>query len=462
MRKVLRYKQPRRVANAMLTGAGANTYQDRGATQAISRWSSNPYNNNNFIGRWQEYVKWYMTSWEARKIIDIPIDDAFRETWELQGLPEEVKNNIDKVFEEMELAGQLKRALKQERLLGGSVLLAIMVLQKGENLEDPLREKEILPGDLQALNVIDVTKLSRPHFDTDPFSPHFDKISHLSVQGVPIHTSRMCVFDGDALFNYSSQTLLQNFRYNPCGFGESKLTTLYDLLVRAIGTQQAAYQLVNLASVLLIESGNLRTMQATDSPALDKLEEIIRQISVYQGAIVDIKDAKVTQHAAQFGSVPELILTYAQLLAAASDIPATRFLGKSPDGLTASGISDSRNYYDMVNSIRETKVRPAILRVTNWLGLSLYGGEKWRALAKNLTLNFPSLWSPSALEQAQTENTLVQMMSGLYSAGIISAEAAIKELRQRKIFSTNVEAEQALEQGTGAEKIVDIFDKVEL
>ena len=69
----------RRVANTLVTGAsGAGTTNDRGATQVTGFTSLSPYYNNNFLARYQTYVNLYETSWEVRKIIDIPVDDAMR------------------------------------------------------------------------------------------------------------------------------------------------------------------------------------------------------------------------------------------------------------------------------------------------------------------------------------------------------------------------------------------------
>lgn len=64
----------RRTGNMLLSGGGAETLQDRGSRFTASQHTLNPYFNNNFLARWQEYIRWYMTAWEARKIIDIPVD----------------------------------------------------------------------------------------------------------------------------------------------------------------------------------------------------------------------------------------------------------------------------------------------------------------------------------------------------------------------------------------------------
>ena len=57
-----------RVGNMMINGAGAETLQDRGS-HARGADTLNPYFSANAQYRWQEYARWYATSWEAKKIM---------------------------------------------------------------------------------------------------------------------------------------------------------------------------------------------------------------------------------------------------------------------------------------------------------------------------------------------------------------------------------------------------------
>lgn len=61
-------RKSQKVVNTILTGAGANTKQDRGSLQTAAIYTRNPYYRNDFYSRWQEWVRWYNTSWEAGKL----------------------------------------------------------------------------------------------------------------------------------------------------------------------------------------------------------------------------------------------------------------------------------------------------------------------------------------------------------------------------------------------------------
>lgn len=447
------HRAPQRSGNMLLRGAGGETLQDRGSVQTASQHTLHPYYNNNFIARWQEYVRWYMTSWEARKIVDIPVQDALREPVELHGLHEDDRRRVEEKYEQLELNKQLKRALIQERLLGGAVLLGVFWRPEDEETAMPLDYSNLRPGDLKAVNVVDVSRLSRPVFETDPFSDNYDRIEQLQINSTQVHQSRMCILAGDPLLGRGSQMILENFRYNPCGFGESILAPLYDLLIRVIGTQQGAYHLVNLSSVLLLAVENLRMLNATGSPAKAKLEELAEQISIYRAGIIDAKGVEFKQHTASFGSVPELVMTFLQILSAGSDIPATRFLGQAPGGLNATGTSDLENYYNAVNAWQIEHVMPVQRRLFDWVGSTIWGGSVWREKSKELELQYPPLWNQTALEKAQTDSTIALFIRSLFEAGIIDVTTAINELKEREIFSTEIKAGDFLTMHSGMETV---------
>lgn len=431
---------PVKRGNVQLNGGGGETLQDRGSLGHASERTLNPYYSNSAVARWKAYVNWYMTSWEARKLIDIPVDDALRVPVEITGLKEDDRLHLTETYyEKLELEKQLRRALIQERLLGGSILLGLFMRPKDEHLNSELDCATLEVGDFKGVNVIDVSRITKPEHNYDPFSVDFDRVTSYCVSGVEVHKSRMCVLDGNALFGPNGQHMLQGFRANPTGFAESKLATLYDSLVRAIGTQQGAYHLVNMASVLMIGVDKLRGLKAVGSKEIDKLQEIVEMISIYRGALIE-GNTELKQHSASFGSVPELVWTYANLLAAGADVPATRFLGQSPGGLNATGESDLENYYNMIGTYQTNTVQPIQLKLFDWAGSSLWGWSEWKNKSQDMKLVYAPLWNQSALEESQTLTNWGNFIKSLYAEGVISQDSALKEMVERKIFKTEVEA----------------------
>lgn len=431
-----------KTGNALLHGAGASTWQDRGSIQQGAIFTKNPYYNNDYYRRWQDLVRWYYTDWAAKKIVDIPVQDAFRVEPEIKGLSEEDKEQLIKYQEAMGGRDKLYKAAIQSRLLGGSIVM-LGIKDEEDNPEKPIDFDKLDKGDLAFMNVVSVEKISQVQYETDPFSPMYDTPRYYMINGQKVDVSRLLVFDGRPLFNSASMNILQNFRFNPAGFGESVLIPVYDALVRFAGTQEGAYHLVNMASVLLVKCDKLMDLQASNmgERGMRMLEKMAEQISIYRAGILSGKDVDVAQHSATFGSVPELLQTFAQVLAAGSDIPATRFLGQAPGGLNATGESDLENYYNNVASWQNTVLKANEIKMYNILGVSCFGREKWQSIKPEFDIEYKPLWNLSETEQATVDNTRAQTISLLEQSGYLSREAALEELKARKIFVNDIKPE---------------------
>lgn len=426
-----------KVGNTLVNGAGANTLQDRGAIQTPASWSLNPYFNNNYYYRWQALTLLYFTSWEARKIVEIPISDAFRIKPELIGIEEPDKVALLNACDKLQLFEKMRRGATQERLLGGAAIL-IGTAEAQDDPAKPLDINAIDKGGLKFLNVVSLNQMQKPEYNTNPFDANYDKPEFYSINGTKTHVSRMVVFDGEPLFNYSTQRLMQNFRINPQGFGESVLVPLWDAILRCIGTQQAAYQLIQKSSITLVKAEQLLNLEGTKmgDVAVKQLQEMAEMISIYRAAVIKGKGVEVEENSASFGSVPELLMSYLQVLSAASDIPASRFLGQAPGGLNATGEGDLENYYNAIASYQETRLDPKYEKLFDILGRSVLGKEKWLQIRPKFEIEFESLWNLKGTEKSTVDQTYVQMLRDLKTDGVIPSEKVIDEINARKIFLT--------------------------
>lgn len=437
----------KKVGNTLLTGSGANTLQDRGAMQTTAWNSLNPYYNNNYYYRWQKYTQLYYTSWEARKIVEIPVDDAFRIKPNFVGVSDEEKMALMNAMDKIGGWEKMRRAAIQERLLGGCALY-LGVASDSDDASKPIDINMIDKGDLKFVNVISLNQITNPEYDTDPFSPGYDKPKYYLINGIKTHISRLIIFDGDPLFNYTSQRLMQNFRINPQGFGESVLATLWDSIVRCVGTQQAAYQLAQKASIMFVKSENLLTLEGTKKgeEAIRQLQEMAEQVSIFRAAIMKGKGVEVEETGAQFGSVPELMMSFIQILSAGSDVPASRFIGQAPGGLNATGEGDLENYYNNIASYQETRLDPKYEKLFDVLGPSVLGREAWKRIKPQFELEFESLWNLDGQEKATVDETYARILTTLKDANIIPAEYVIDEINAKKIFTNPISKEDIPEQ----------------
>ena len=426
-----------RVKNSAFTGSGAMGAGDRGGNQVVAFDTSNPYNTNNFVQRWRSYVQMYETSWEARKIVRIIPEDAMRKDWIIEDMPEEMAKKLHAKLTRLKFPSILLRSLMLERLLGGC--LTFMGLEEEE--DDPSLPFRINSGkNIHFLNAIPVSRIARVNWDTNPLSEHYMRPDRYMVNGQDVHASRCLVWDGEPLFD-PFDFALTNFRVNLAGFGPSKLASVWDDIIKAVGTRQAAYQLIQTNNAIIVAMQDLQDLQGTKSgkAALAKVKDIANQISLYRAAVIDAEKVDFQQKASNFGSVPELILTFIQILSAASDIPATRFIGQAPGGLNATGESDLENYYNVIDAYQRQRIEPAIRKIHDVIGYQMFP-ESWHKVRENYTIKFPPMWNASELEEAQAATARLDNVLKLYENNLISEDKVLEEINAKNCLSVNLDA----------------------
>jgi len=369
------------------------------------------------------YAELYARHWEARKIIDIPVDDMFRKPFKFEGLDDNQEKELANELVNLKVIEKFRNASTKERLFGGCVILMGVAEVEGVELQDPLDTESISEGDLKYLNVISKNRCSVSEWYDDPIQSNYDEPKIYSVGGELVHESRLIVFDGDPLFKRYDDEYNDNIsRSYVRGFGESVLKPVAEDIFRAEGTRNAAYHLVNMASVIFT-SADVATMDATKAgrDRMRHLEELMNQISLYRGAVMDkipgMDNGDIKQHSASFGSVPELMMSSLEVLCGAADIPAVRYLNQAPGGLNTDGKSAMENYYGRIETDQKTKLLPKLNKLLEVLIPSVFGDS---VSVDDVFIDFKPLWVPSEKEEADTRKVNVDSFVALSNTGIFS------------------------------------------
>jgi hypothetical protein len=86
---------------------------------------------------------------------------------------------------------------------------------------------------------------------------------------------------------------------------------------------------------------------------------------------------------------------YLMIAAGAADIPATRLLGRSPEGMNATGESDMRNYYDRLQADQKVRIQPALSRLDEVLLRSVFGSRD-----EDIYYEWKPLWQLDDVQKA--------------------------------------------------------------
>lgn len=394
--------------------------------------SAGTYVPSELLSRNRLKLEWaYRQNWVAGKIVDIPAEDMTRAGIEIMSSdePDQIEE-MQAALNRMGFWDQMLDALKWGRLYGG----AIAVFQiEGQDLATPLRIETVGQRQFTGLAVFDRWQVqpdlqrlvrSGPMMGTPEFYnvvSSYDQMGNAMEFGQPIHYSRVIRFIGTKMPAYQAMT--------EQWWGTSVLERLYDRLVSFDTATMGAANLLDKAHLRMVGIEGLREILSMGGPAEEALVanfHYIRQMQTNDGiTLLDKNDAWQTS-AYSFAGLSDMMLQFNQQVTGAADIPLVRFFGQSPAGLSSTGESDLRNYYDSINSLQESRLRLGVEVTLNILHQSLYGTP----MPADMTFVFCPLWQMSQQEKAEVAKITTESVVGALDAGIINNATAMKELRQ--------------------------------
>ena len=370
----------------------------------------------------------YRSNWVVQNVVGIIPDDMLREGFSLTGsIPPEKQHEFDRCLRRTRLMEKLSEGLRWGRLYGGAA--GLILIRGQEDLSKPLDLETILPGTFAGLYIVDrwsgvtpdarlVTDVSDPDFGL----PEFYNISMADGSTVAsVHHSRVIRFIGREL--PFLERLAETY------WGESEIEALYEDVVKHDNVSANMAALTFRATVDTMEVENLDQLFSIASPqAQTRFWNTIQAQTVLKsnfGLHLVNKGDTVSTTQYSFAGLRDVYETMCLDLAGASRIPVTKLFGRSPAGMNATGESDLKNYYDYVDSLRESKLRPILERLLPVMAMSVWGG-----VPEDVGVQFPPLWTPTAKETAEIALKKAQAIRDTFQAGLFGADTAMKELKK--------------------------------
>jgi len=376
----------------------------------------------------------YRGSWIVGQVVDTVAEDMTRAGVNIttNEADEDIKD-FQVYLKRLKTWTQLQFLVKMGRLYGG----AIGVMQiKGQKLDTPLDPETVSKDQFQGITVFDRWQLNpvlSPVIQEGPDMglPMFYDIVNNPTQADPetpnatgqirVHHSRCIRYIGIELPYFQAITEMM--------WGESILERLWDRLIAFDSVTMSTANLVERANNRTIGVEGLREIIAAGGEAEKGLLaqfEMMRELQTNEGMTLidknDTFDAKVYT----FSGLSDVMLQFGQQLSGASQIPLVRLFGQSPAGLSATGDSDIRMYYDNVNGQQEAKLRNPLETYIQVAWRSKFG----ESAPKDLEFTFTPLWQMSATDKAAVAKSNTETVLGAFEGGLTSRPAAMKELRQ--------------------------------
>lgn len=403
----------------------------------------------------------YRNSWIARRIIDtIPLD--MMKNWikyETELDPEmlDILNRVERVTR---LRHSLLIGLEWGRLYGGAAAL-MMIEGQEEILEEPLDLDSIMPGDFKGLLVVDrwsgcypqlelVDDISDPDFGLPKYYQFTDQAKQKTYS---VHHSRVLRFIGDELPNWERQA--ESY------WGASKIESLFEELKKRDNTS------ANIAGILF--RANLNVLKISDMGEMLTGTNAKAQQDFYTtiqaqnwlmnnfGMFLMSKDDDFQNVTNKFEGLDDVYESFMMDVSGAAQIPVTKLFGRSPAGMNATGESDMRNYYDVIENNQESHLRPVLEKLLPVMCMSTFG-----MIPDDIDFSFNPIETPNDEDLGNTVKWKTEALYGAHDRGILSTRTVLKELKQMGDttgFFTNItdedinkasdEAEPALLKGMG-------------
>ncbi|MQW72180.1 DUF1073 domain-containing protein [Sinorhizobium medicae] len=357
----------------------------------------------------EELLNAYRGAWLPKKIVDIPAFDSIRAWRDWQAKKPQIEA-IEAEEKRLNVMGKLLEARIKARLWGGA---ALVIGTGDKDLTAPLDVERITKGGLKYLTVMTRRHLTAGKIERDPASEWYGKpkvyqLNSADGAQIEIHPSRLVIFNG------SQQPDEDIVTTTYAGWGDSVLLSVVDAIKQADGTAANIASLVFEAKVNVIRIPDfMQNLGNAEYHA--KILERYTLAATAKGINGDLlldKEEEYEQKTASFATLPEVLMSFLQIVSGAADIPATRLLGQSPAGMNATGESDLRNYYDRLQAMQTVEMTPAMARLDECIIRSALGSRD-----PDIYYVWAPLWGMSEKEKAEVFKTKADAARQLVGSG---------------------------------------------
>lgn len=360
------------------------------------------------------------------KIIDIPVDDMFKNWATLVGddITPEMQDEITEQIKKLCVRDNVADATRWARLYGGSII--VMGIDGAGAEDTPLDLDRVKEDSLKFLHVIDRQDVSVENVNTtDINSPLYRKPEFYRVAGgtTRIHASRVLRFIGRPLPFRVSQN--QDF------WGAPVLQRVWEQLSQFDTVAAATATMIHEANLDVISIKGFANLVSTKDGQAKLLERFSLAAYTKSNQNMFLLDEQETyeKKSNSFNGLKDMNSIFAGNFAGVVDIPITRLMGQSPGGMNATGASDLENYYEALEAQRSNRIEPELDKLYNVLLKSTFGKDDL-----DYEYDWPPIGPVSEKEQADIEKIRAERDAIYIDKGVVEQSIVAKELHANKTY----------------------------
>lgn len=394
--------------------AGLGTSKDKRAAGVITRKQLTP----------EELITMYSGDWLTRKIIDIPVDDATRKWRVFRGLDSDQVSALELAEKALRVRSTMNRGGKRGRLFGGALVL--MGIDGAGNLDEPLDVTRVKPGALKFLKVIDRQYLKPGPVNTkDPSALNFMTPEFYTLPNrAKIHSSRVLRFDGYDAPDAERAT----DEYWTTAIPE----VIYDAILNVSSVTASVSSLIYESKIDVIQVKGLADTISTPNgeTLIRKRFALADKVKSLNNLLLLDGDETFVRNEYSFAGLEGILMKFLLIGASAADIPATRLLGQSAIGFSATGEGDAENYENMVRSYQSDTLGPELDKLDEVLLRHVFG-----TVPEGYYYEFAPLREMDEKQSAEIRLLDMQTATGYVQAGIVPPWIAAGKLAEAGEFT---------------------------
>ena len=336
----------------------------------------------------------YTYSGLAKKVITLPVYDGLRKWFTVEG---DTDNAIRGECERLFARKKFSQAWRWARTFGGSMI--VVMANDGKLLDEPLDENNI--QEIESLKVFQRWRVNRLSDYLDSNHPKYGETEVYNVTpekmlATPfrVHETRCLIFDG--------VDVPELVRQENNGWGDPVFQAIYQRL-RGLGESYSNVEHIIGEFLLMIT----KIKGLATKLAANKEQEIVNRAIVNNmtrhvmgSYMIDADGEDATRISATTTGLDKLIDKMMMAVSAESNIPIRRLFGTpiTGAGLSNNGESDTRDYYDFVESERYDAIEPQMETFIRLLQLQKKGPFGGREMS-----NWSTKWNPLYEESMETQ-----------------------------------------------------------
>jgi phage-related protein (TIGR01555 family) len=371
----------------------------------------------------------YRGSGLMRKIINIPALDMVREWRDWKAEEEQIT-----AIEAEETRHLIRQKISQVEILrglgGGALILGLP--------GDPamLAPATVGAKGLAFIHVVSRWQLQFDAVQDDSRLPGYGEPVEYRMETtagtIKLHPSRVIPFRGEPIPPlFGVQNFVEDF------WGESRLAAVLDAVQDCDTARSSFAHLINKARNLRVGIPGLSDLVQTtagEATFQRRMQTFLLAEGIFNATVYDAGDGtegsgeQIEDATYKFEGIKDVMNAFAEWVCAVSDIPATRLLGRAPEGMNSSGESQQEDWRKKVRAMQTLDLAPLLERLDAYLvpsALGLRPPEVW--------YEFAPLDTPDQKEVADRFKIQMEAVEKLQNTGAIPDEALAKGIQSLMI-----------------------------